>query len=184
MDTRDDIEKIFPEPDDRDEKPACFPGAGNNPFRVPEGYFNTLTDRVVQACEPGKRSMTARRSSLMPALYAAAAVFLFGLAVLAVLLSSEKSNNEPVQLSQIIDSGLKDSLRTGSSLDSLRKASATPDQQSSRALPGESATEIAATPSVRDQGESVHGQVLNNISDEEIIEFLLQEDYDITDLTY
>ncbi|HRY32740.1 MAG TPA: hypothetical protein P5531_07205 [Bacteroidales bacterium] len=184
MDTRDDIEKVFPELDDRDEKPACFPDAGNNPFSIPRGYFDTLAERVVQSCESGTHSMKGRRWSMVPALYAAAAVFLLGLAVIAILLSGEKSNNEPVLLTQQLDSRSKDSKYSGSTADSLLPAAASIDQLISRQASGEATAAFPATPIKQEQASNSHEQVLNNISDEEIIEFLLQEDIDVTDLTY
>ena len=136
----------------------------SNPFKVPDGYFDTLTDRMMAAVkesgeekqEVDRRDKSSRRITLRPFLALAAAIL--GFAILATAMV------------RLVNSGrLSDLNKEGTGLYADLAA-----EELDTYLIEYELTRAGADEMVLQEGE--------DISSETIIDYLLMEDIDINDI--
>ncbi|MCX6272050.1 MAG: hypothetical protein NTU44_12685 [Bacteroidetes bacterium] len=150
-----------------------------NPFSVPENYFEKLPQRIESRLKEAGRITTEvhnRSHSLHPWLYAAAAVFAFGLVAFFLFLAKERSHPSITSpaLTQALskhpkETGALTSQVTGSTLNQHNDLSDTDD------------VNIGTTNSYIENSYT-RVKPEDQLSDDDIINYLLEEDIDLTDL--
>lgn len=146
---------------------------GNGPFRVPDAYFQELLARIENRIEEAPESRKSRTITRRIPLWtmAAAAVLIAGMLTLFVILSGERAQKEPVS------SGLADS---GTPIPETLVAQKhdTPAILTPAAPVAVGVTNAVSTPA----NSSANAQI-ETITDEDIIEYLLEENVDPSELT-
>ena len=145
-----------------------------NPFRVPDGYFDELPLRISERIEVNPIIKKTRR--LHPGVFAAAAsvVLLLGLALVmrTSIFTPSSSSSYEIQLSEIPDTHIvnhfDDKIMNGeidesTLIDAVVSAS-----------PQAAATTKKSATSSNSQSQTESTGILANVSDEEIIEYLVQ----------
>lgn len=160
---------------EQDEKylKALLKGHDDNPFSVPDNYFRDLPLRIENTIQQaGSTQKKNNQAFILHWLYAVAAVFLLGLLAFFIFLSGEKYNGGKEMISQNNNAGpaVTDTLKLKST-----EKSGTIDPK----------VVLKDTDVIMEEtvNQGVNSMNTEEVSKEDIIDYLLEEDIDVNDLT-
>ncbi|MHC1708081.1 MAG: hypothetical protein AB9842_11270 [Bacteroidales bacterium] len=162
---------------------SLMQGHDHQPFKVPDDYFSSLPDKIENRIHKKATADIRRHSPIRPLWnWSVAAAVLIGLLGVYFLISRERGQQAPDQLSQAHDTGLMQrnhevytDNETKNRINTTTKQVITPLDSLKTIIPEEPAVKNLLSEKVPEQLE---------ITREDIIEYLLEEDIDITDLSY
>lgn len=158
------------EPDDSSLR-TLLKGHEQTPFSVPGNYFTELPGRLEGKLKNPPSRLLKKKITIGPFWrYAAAAVFLTGLLAFFIFLSGEKKNSNKEMFSQagvISCDSTSDTLITG-----------TTEIDETMAMHGLTTTAISA----RNTDNQSIAKIMVDVPPDDIINFLLEEDFEVTDL--